>query len=142
MSDTETSTVAEPLPPQYYCPACGARYFGPTVCTNMHPPTEAVLDPTVAPAPEEAQAVSEPQAPASSDSPTTEPTAETEPAPATPESEAEPETPAADPAPEEPEPNAAPAEPSATDQAKQTIAGLISQAADALHSAADALAHL
>lgn len=153
MSDVEgtgqevaISATAEPQPPQYYCDQCGARYFGPGVCTNMHPANELKLDPTVAPAPEEAQAVSEtPEAPAPSDLPS-ESTAETEPAPEAPAPDPapeapapEPEAPAEDPAPEEPE---AAAEPSATEQAKTAVASLISQAADALHKAADAVAQL
>lgn len=26
--------------PEWYCPACGARYFGPGTCSIQHPPTE------------------------------------------------------------------------------------------------------
>lgn len=41
VSETET---AQPAGPQWYCPGCGTRYFGPGVCTNNHPSTELLLD--------------------------------------------------------------------------------------------------
>lgn len=92
MSEALANTAAEPQPPAYYCPGCGARFFGPGVCTNGHPQMELAHDPTITgdpespairPSPDEAAAPSpgDETAPPPEPPMTAEPAVEAEPAP-------------------------------------------------------------
>lgn len=125
MSETETAAV--PAGPQWYCPGCGTRYFGPGICTNNHPPTELVQDTETADVSPESAPEAEPGTPT---------TPAPGPAPAEPSTPA----PATEPA---PEPTPPPADPvPTTSHAKDLALQAISAAADALHKAAALLSGL
>ena len=41
-------STSSPVAPEWYCPGCGTRYFGPGMCVNGHAAIELALDETAA----------------------------------------------------------------------------------------------